>query len=90
MRDPELCRADAGGGEDVEIGKCLQKLGVEAGDSRDEKGAERFLPLQPEFFLAPEGEKDPNFWFWPMTYYTQNEVNQSPSSGLLPRLRLRE
>ena len=43
----KLCRHDNGGAEDVEMGKCLQNLGVVAGDSRDENGGPRFFALSP-------------------------------------------
>ena len=32
--DGEVCRLDNGGAEDVEMGKCMEGLGVKAGDSR--------------------------------------------------------
>ncbi|CAH1774641.1 unnamed protein product [Owenia fusiformis] len=41
LQDPEHCRKD-GGAEDVEMGKCMEYLGVAVGDSRDAMGRSRF------------------------------------------------
>ena len=30
--DPKFCRVDAGGAEDLEFGKCMQRVGVTAGE----------------------------------------------------------
>jgi glycoprotein-N-acetylgalactosamine 3-beta-galactosyltransferase len=51
------CRQDSGGNEDIEIGKCLEKVHVLAGDSRDSKGRGRFFPILPK----PVYNKT-NFW----------------------------
>ena len=40
-RDSKLCAED-GGGEDVELGRCMERLNVSLGDSRDQFGRTRF------------------------------------------------
>ncbi|BFY98660.1 hypothetical protein BsWGS_01700 [Bradybaena similaris] len=68
FRHVDKCRSDGSGAEDVEIGKCLRNVGVEAGDSRDELGRERFHPFIPEHHLIPDIlPKD--MWYWSYNYY---------------------
>lgn len=65
----EKCRPGGGGGEDVEIGRCLDKLNVIAVDTRDEFGRGRFFPYMPEYHLIPGWNKDP--WLSEHNYYHQ-------------------
>ncbi|XP_040573725.1 glycoprotein-N-acetylgalactosamine 3-beta-galactosyltransferase 1 [Lepeophtheirus salmonis] len=63
-----ICRVDGGGNEDVEMGKCMENLKVEAGDSRDSYGRGRFFPFVPETHLIP-GSIQPDNWFNKYQYY---------------------
>jgi glycoprotein-N-acetylgalactosamine 3-beta-galactosyltransferase len=60
--------------EDVEMGKCLEILGVEAGDTRDRFGRNRFLPLTPENHIIPSKRHNPQQWWYNRsTYYLQEQ-----------------
>lgn len=62
------------GPEDVELGYCLQAVGVVAGDSRDSLGRHRMLPLAPIHHLLPNNSSMPE-WFYRMMYdYHSNGV----------------
>lgn len=58
-RNPSFCRQD-GGSEDVEIGKCMQRLGVKTINSTDAMGRSRFHCFDPETHLFGEYPK----WYY--------------------------
>ena len=68
-----ICRHDDEGAEDVEMGKCMENLNIQAGDSRDSQGRGRFFPFIPEHHLIP-GILGKDFWYWKNIYYPEIEV----------------
>ena len=67
MNNSTMCQDKDDGDEDVNLGRCMRKLGVERGDSRDERGIKRFFPFEPKDHLfSKPGRKD-----WAYELYTQ-------------------
>ena len=48
-----MCRLEDDGNEDVQVGHCMNNLGIEAVDTRDDEGRKRFMPFGPERHLIP-------------------------------------
>lgn len=67
-----LCKHSEGSNEDVKIGKCLERLNVIAGDSRDERGFARFFPLSLISYLT-KGEKE-IVWYEKYRYHQTEKV----------------
>ena len=70
LKAPKLCRKSAAKSEDIEMARCLENLGVEAGDSRDLEGRKRFFPFIPDDHLIPG--KVPG-WYWRFQFYPEEE-----------------
>ncbi|XP_067093511.1 glycoprotein-N-acetylgalactosamine 3-beta-galactosyltransferase 1-B [Osmerus mordax] len=57
--------------EDLAMGQCMEKVGVQAGDSRDTIQRETFHPFVPEQHLTAKFPK--SFWYWSYCYYPISE-----------------
>ncbi|CAL4108094.1 unnamed protein product, partial [Meganyctiphanes norvegica] len=68
LKDQKNCKKNNSSPERVEKCKCLQSVGVVAGDSRDSLGRGRFFPFTPGYHLLP-GQIGPNNWYWDMIYH---------------------
>ena len=68
-RSADLCRED-GGAEDVEFGKCLEKLQVPPKDSRDKLGQSRFHCFNPVTHL----HGDYPDWYYSYDKYLTSQV----------------
>lgn len=71
LKDPSRCPKDSWA-EDMEVGKCLAKMGIHPGDTRDPQGRESFHPLPPEHHLIP-GYLPKDFWLWQYDYHGYKE-----------------
>lgn len=60
--------------EDLALGRCMEIINVEAGDSRDTTGKETFHPFVPEHHLI-KGYLPRTFWYWNYNYYPPVEVS---------------
>lgn len=75
IEDGRRCRRDDGGAEDLEMGQCLQNVGVRAVDSRDLLGRETFHPFVPEHHLIP-GLVPKDNWYWEYNFYPARGVSK--------------
>lgn len=71
LNDYNLC-SNLAYAEDVEMGQCLENVGVIAGDSRDFLERGRFFSFDPQnhFFPHPENAA---YWYWKHLFYKTDE-----------------
>lgn len=72
LPNEKICKKEDTGAEDAEMGICLDKLNVTAGDSRDVDGSYRFFSFGPEHHLT---HKKDDFWYWSYIYYDEPPVS---------------
>ena len=72
LGDNSVCKPE-GSAEDVEVGKCLDAMGIKPDYTRDPSGRETFMPLSPERHLIPGLPKD--FWLWSLD---ENPYKEGP------------
>lgn len=72
LPDPTKCKQGHDGPEDVNMGKCLANVGVRVGDTRDDQGRNRFLPMAPMDHLIPKHANRDN-WYYKYSYYPPTE-----------------
>lgn len=76
------------GAEDIELGKCMEALGVIAGDTRDELKRGRFFLNTPEWHLIP-AKIDLSNWYWKNMWYRSAEGLHCCSDNAISFHRLR-
>ncbi|XP_063050230.1 glycoprotein-N-acetylgalactosamine 3-beta-galactosyltransferase 1-A-like [Engraulis encrasicolus] len=60
--------------EDVALARCMEKIGVRPGDSRDTLHRDTFHPLAPEFHLTRKFDK--THWYWMENFHRPAEGPQ--------------
>ncbi|XP_069680669.1 glycoprotein-N-acetylgalactosamine 3-beta-galactosyltransferase 1-like [Periplaneta americana] len=68
LPDKDKCQQEDNHPEDLEMGQCLQNVGVKSVDTRDSHGRGRFFHFTPEKYIIP-GEMKDSFWYWNFIYY---------------------
>lgn len=72
LPDPKLCKEADTGAEDAELGVCMERVHVYAGDSRDSMGRGRFFIHSPVDHLR-QNNVDKTYWYWRNQFYSSDE-----------------
>ena len=52
-----------GHADDVALGSCMRELGIEALDTRDSHGKERFMILEPDWMASEAKNDEEKYWY---------------------------
>ncbi|CAL4064018.1 unnamed protein product, partial [Meganyctiphanes norvegica] len=70
LKDQKLCpNKEKRGAEDLQLGHCMQAVGVEAGDSRDTLGLPRFFSHSPMSLYYKVAMINRLHWYWKYVWY---------------------
>ncbi|KAK7091829.1 glycoprotein-N-acetylgalactosamine 3-beta-galactosyltransferase 1-like [Littorina saxatilis] len=78
-KDPPMCKED-GYLEDVELGRCLEKLGVPILNSTDSRGRSRFHPYTPMHHVVKGLGKNYEYWDANIVRVGPDAINEFPIS----------
>ena len=70
----KMCHQNSKGSEDIELGRCMENLGILPGDTRDAYGKGRFFPLAPEKHLNSGLMDNQSKWYRKYKFYNSTEV----------------
>ena len=70
----KICEQNSKGSEDIELGRCMENLGILPGDTRDAFGKGRFFPLAPEKHLNSGLMDNQSKWYRKYKFYNSTEV----------------
>ena len=70
----KMCHQNSKGSEDIELGRCMENLGILPGDTRDAFGKGRFFPLAPEKHLNSGLMDNQSKWYRKYKFYNSTEV----------------
>ncbi|CAO1369060.1 unnamed protein product [Diamesa hyperborea] len=66
LPNKNMCRQNAKGSEDLEMGRCLENTAIFV-DTRDDLNQMRFFPISVEEHMEPE--RLPDYWYFDYLYY---------------------
>ncbi|XP_055356728.1 glycoprotein-N-acetylgalactosamine 3-beta-galactosyltransferase 1-like [Paramacrobiotus metropolitanus] len=70
----QRCRNDSGGDEDLEMGRCLERVNVKPKNSRDEHDRGRFFPFNITYHMSPGHMSRTTDWYPQHTHNNDGDL----------------